>query len=156
MVEQTLAGRGDRLKAYELAVAVLERDASFNPQSDPIIRIEMAHLRRDLEHYYLTDGRADPIRITIPKGHYVPAFEVRERPPGSMAGRCFPRWLLRGHGCRAWLWPPACASSLWSPLLAIWAPWRGSGAVQQAGPAVIVLPFQSLSGGEGGQLLATD
>ena len=37
---------------------------------------------------------------------------------------------------------------------AIWAPWRGSGETQLAGPAVIVLPFQSLSGGEGGQLLA--
>ena len=79
VVEQTLAGRGDRLKAYELAVAVLGRDASFDPQSDPIVRIEMAQLRRDLEHYYLTDGRADPIRITIPKGHYVPAFEVRDQ-----------------------------------------------------------------------------
>ena len=73
VVEQTLAGHGDRLKAYELAIAVLERNASFNPQRDPIVRIEMAQLRRDLEHYYVTDGRVDR-SITIPKGHYVPAF----------------------------------------------------------------------------------
>ena len=39
-------------------------------------------------------------------------------------------------------------------VIALWAPWRGSSEVQLAGPAVIVLPFQSLSGGEGGQLLA--
>ena len=85
VVEQTLAGRGDRLKAYDLAVSVLGRDASFDPQGDPIVRIEVGRLRRDLEHYYLTDGRADPIRITIPKGHYVPAFEVWGQRPAPEA-----------------------------------------------------------------------
>jgi hypothetical protein len=75
MVEQTLAGQGDRLKAFDLAVAVLGRNAGFDPQCDPIVRVEVRRLRRDLEHHYLTDGRDDPIRITIPKGHYVPAFE---------------------------------------------------------------------------------
>ena len=74
VVEQTLAGHGDRLKAFDLAVAVLGRNAGFDPQHDPIVRVEVRRLRRDLEHYYLTDGRDDPIRITIPKGHYVPAF----------------------------------------------------------------------------------
>ena len=111
VVEQTLAGRGDRLKAYDLAVCVLGRDAGFDPQGDPIVRIEASRLRRDLEHYYLTDGRDDPIRITIPKGHYVPAFEVRERPPPIKGCRCFPRLTPLGHGCRAWPWPPAWASS---------------------------------------------
>jgi hypothetical protein len=75
VVEQTLAGHGDRLKAFDLAVAVLGRDAGFDPQHDPIVRVEVRRLRRDLERYYLTDGRDDPIRITIPKGRYVPTFE---------------------------------------------------------------------------------
>ena len=79
VVEQTLAGRAERLKAFDLAIAVLGRDKRFDPQNNPIVRIEVGRLRRDLEHYYLTDGRDDPIRITIPKGHYVPAFEVRGR-----------------------------------------------------------------------------
>ena len=79
VVEETLAGRSDRLKAYALAVFGLGREAGFDPQGDPIVRLEASRLRRGLERYYLTDGRDDPIRITIPKGHYVPAFEVRDR-----------------------------------------------------------------------------
>ena len=55
----------------------------FDPQDDPIVRIEVGRLRRDLDHYYLTDGRDDPIRITIPKGHYVPCWEAWRTSPGS-------------------------------------------------------------------------
>jgi len=30
---------------------------SFDPQTDPIVRIEAGHLRRALERYYLTSGQ---------------------------------------------------------------------------------------------------
>ena len=153
VVEQTLAGRSDRLKAFDLAVAVLGRDERFDPQNDPIVRIEVGRLRRDLEHYYEDEGRDDPIRVTIPRGHYVPAFEVWGPTPGSKAA------ALSATGF-SWARLPrlAVAAGLGAVVLiaaaAIWAPWRGSGQTQLAGPAVIVLPFQSLSGGEDGQLLA--
>ncbi len=78
VVEEELSGRGDRIKAYSIAVEVFGRDASFDPQTDPIVRIEAGHLRRSLERYYLTSGLLDPIVITIPKGGYVPAFTCRE------------------------------------------------------------------------------
>ncbi|TJV15109.1 MAG: hypothetical protein E5Y16_33245, partial [Mesorhizobium sp.] len=77
VVEETLAGRGDRIKAYSIAVEVFGRDMSFDPQTDPIVRIEAGHLRRGLERYYLTAGQDDPILITIAKGGYVPTFSVR-------------------------------------------------------------------------------
>lgn len=75
VVEEMLAGRGDRIKAYSIATAVFERDESFDPQSDPIVRIEASRLRRSLDRYYLTAGRDDPVRITVPKGSYVPIVE---------------------------------------------------------------------------------
>src|SRR5688500_7518948 len=75
--EETLAGRGDRIKAYSIAVEVFGRDMAFDPQTDPIVRIEAGHLRRGLERYYLTAGHGDPILITIPKGGYVPTFSAR-------------------------------------------------------------------------------
>jgi len=81
VVEETLAGRGDRIKAYSIAVEVFGRGESFDPQTDPIVRIEAGHLRRALERYYLTSGHADPILITIPKGGYVPVFAFRSRQP---------------------------------------------------------------------------
>ena len=77
VVERTLAGEGDRLKAFDIALAVLGRDERFDPQNDPIVRIEFGRLRRDLDHYYENGGKDDPIRIAVPKGHYVASFESR-------------------------------------------------------------------------------
>ncbi|HEX6114461.1 MAG TPA: hypothetical protein VFZ10_19365 [Geminicoccaceae bacterium] len=83
IVEEALAGRGDRIKAYSIAVEVLGRDASFDPQSDPVVRIEASRLRRSLEHYYIVAGRDDPIRIEIPKGGYVPEFTLLRETAGA-------------------------------------------------------------------------
>lgn len=78
VVEETLARRGDRLKAYNIALAVFGRDESFDAQNDPIVRIEAARLRRSLEHYYLLAGKDDPIRIEIPKGAYAATWRLRD------------------------------------------------------------------------------
>ena len=75
IVEESLAGRADRIKAYTIATSVLGRDEAFDPQSDPIVRIEASRLRRSLERYYLKAGQHDPIRIEIPKWGYVPSFQ---------------------------------------------------------------------------------
>jgi len=82
VVEETLAGRGDRIKAYSIATSVFERDATFDAQNDPVVRIEAGRLRRALERYYLVAGGDDPVTITIPKGAYVPIFSVAS-PGGS-------------------------------------------------------------------------
>jgi TolB-like protein len=75
-VEEALAGRADRIKAYNIATAVFGRDVNFDPQLDSIVRIEAGRLRRSLERYYLTAGSKDPIRITVPTGSYVPVFNA--------------------------------------------------------------------------------
>ena len=74
VVEEALAGHADRIKAYSVAVAAFDRDETFNPQTDPIVRIEAGRLRRCLERYYLVAGADDDILIEIPKGSYVPVF----------------------------------------------------------------------------------
>ena len=74
VVEETLAGRAGQLKAYTIALAVFGRDGSFDPQTDPVVRMEAGKLRRRLETYYLGAGRNDPVRIAIPKGGYVASF----------------------------------------------------------------------------------
>jgi hypothetical protein len=78
IVQETLAGHANRIKAYTIAVDVFGRDPSFDPTSDPMVRIEAGRLRRCLEHYYLTAGSADEVQITIPKGGYVPQFTRRK------------------------------------------------------------------------------
>lgn len=74
VVEEALQGRADRIKAYSIAIEVFGRDATFDAQNDPVVRIEAGRVRRALERYYLLAGQRDPILITMPKGGYVPVF----------------------------------------------------------------------------------
>ncbi len=78
VVLRTLEGRSAEIKGYTIAVDALGRAADFDPQADPIVRVEAQRLRRALERYYTTDGAADPVEIRIPNGSYVPLFSERE------------------------------------------------------------------------------
>lgn len=77
VVEEALAGRGDRIKAYTIATDVFGRGDDFDAHSDPIVRLEAGRLRRAIEQYYQGPGCEDPIVISIPKGGYVPQFHAR-------------------------------------------------------------------------------
>lgn len=79
VVEEAVAGRADRIKAFAVAVEVFGRDANFDAQNDPVVRIEAGRLRRALERYYLVAGQDDPVRIDIPKGGYAPVFVGQTR-----------------------------------------------------------------------------
>ena len=90
IVNETLAGRSDRLKGYSVALEVFGRPENFNPVVDPVVRVEAARLREKLREYYGAEGQKDPIRIDLPKGTYTPQIEfrhddggriVREAPP---------------------------------------------------------------------------
>lgn len=75
VVGEAVAGRADRLKGFAIATAVFERDDTFDPQVDPVVRLEARRLRRDLDSYYANAGQDDPVRISIPKGSYAPTFD---------------------------------------------------------------------------------
>ncbi len=96
VVEEALAGRADRIKAYSIATEVFGRDASFDPQTDPIVRVEAGHLRRALDRYYLGAGRDDPLAIGVPKGSYAPSFAPRAVATASVAATppAPPRWRV--------------------------------------------------------------
>lgn len=77
VVEETLAGRSKRIKAYSIAISAFGLHESFNAQDDPIIRVNAARVRKQLEKYYSTLGKNDQVYIVIPKGTYVPKFSTR-------------------------------------------------------------------------------
>ncbi|MET0605645.1 MAG: hypothetical protein ABWZ80_04265 [Beijerinckiaceae bacterium] len=77
VVQETLAGRGHELKGYTIAVEALGRSPNFDPQNDPIVRVEARRLRQALKAYYEGPGRDDPIIIDIPVGGYIPQFRER-------------------------------------------------------------------------------
>ena len=66
VVEETLRGASDRIKGYTIAVEALGRAENFDPQLDPIVRVEAMRLRRALARYYANGGKNDPVLIDLP------------------------------------------------------------------------------------------
>ncbi|HLV86856.1 MAG TPA: hypothetical protein VKV39_07755 [Candidatus Sulfotelmatobacter sp.] len=73
VAEQTFAGNGDKLNEYLIGVEVYDRGVDFNPQKDPIVRVQAHEIRRLLKKFYDED-KASPLRMDLPSGHYVPVF----------------------------------------------------------------------------------
>jgi len=167
VVTEALAGRADHIKAYTIATVVFGRDSSFDPQTDPIIRIEASRLRRALEHYYLTAGKDAAVRIEIPKGSYVPVIEAcsadaaappapvtaLEAPPPAPAPDPLPAapaanwgtrllsnpWRVATLGLLAAAVIVAGASQFdWSPIAEKAVP----PAPSKRGPSILVMPFE--------------
>jgi len=74
IITEELENRGQRLKAYSIGVDVLGRSIDFEPNTDSIVRVEVARLRQSLDGYYTGVGAQDGLVISIPKGSYRPAF----------------------------------------------------------------------------------
>lgn len=76
LVERDLAGEAERLKGFAIAIDVFGKEADFDSATDAVVRVQAKRLRELLVQYYSAEGAADPIRITIPRGGYAPAYEV--------------------------------------------------------------------------------
>lgn len=97
VVEETLAGRADRIKAYSIATQVFGRGEDFDPLQDSIVRIEAARLRRALEHFYLLDEQHPRFCISIPKGAYIPEFIATTSTKQTVKGINPPRPVPETH-----------------------------------------------------------
>ena len=154
VVSEELSGRGHRIKAYSIAVEVFGRETSFDPQIDPIVRIEAGHLRRSLERYYLTSGQSDPVVITIPKGGYVPIFTRRPAvnevtAPGAASALEPAREETEPQApWRRATWLAVVLSAVVGGLAVVAWDLSGSrmGVAQPTIPRVLVEPFTDLSG----------
>jgi adenylate cyclase len=169
IVEETLQGRADRIKAYSIAIAAFDRSEDFDPLTDPIVRIEASRLRRSLEHYYLTAGKSDRVRIDMPKGSYVatfryadpmPADEVPYSPPlppaEQQSGRPAdePEPSRRApvqtakRGFNRWIWAAAAGLAAVVAIQAALHAWNRDEtdgiAPSARGPSVVVLPFENV------------
>src|SRR5713101_2823596 len=71
-------GSARELKEYTIGVEALDRRPDYDTKTDTIVRVQIHRLRQKLAEYYALDGLQDPIIVEIPKGHYVPAFELRK------------------------------------------------------------------------------
>ncbi len=80
VVTEAIGGRQSDLKEYAIGTQVFRKDETFDPRTDPIVRVQARRLRAKLVQYYREEGRADPITIELPKGGYAAVFKPRERP----------------------------------------------------------------------------
>jgi len=160
VVEEALAGRAEQLKGVSIAMAVFDRDETFDQQTDPVVRLEARRLRHDLDRYYVSEGRNDPIRISMPKGGYVPRFEWQEDSKSEIPSMGAPPAAIRWHG-------GAKRQKLWIgigilTIIVVAAAWTAPGLIRDRaakspaaedpllalpkGPSIAVLPFLNLSG----------
>ena len=51
VVTEALAGRANALSQHAIAGSVFGRGETFDPTTDPIVRIQAGRVRRSLEHY---------------------------------------------------------------------------------------------------------
>jgi len=68
LVDCAAAGRAP--KELEIAMEVFGKGADFDPSQDSMVRVYAHNLRQKLEHYYATDGRAEPQQVALARGEY--------------------------------------------------------------------------------------
>src|SRR5947208_15170416 len=83
IVEETVAGRGERLKEFVVGVEVFGKDDSFDPRNDPIVRVQARRLRTQLARYYRAEGTDDDLLIDIHKGGCTTIFKPLKGPCGQ-------------------------------------------------------------------------
>lgn len=83
VVGETVAGRGGELKEYVIGVQVFGKEPTFDPRTDPIVRVQARRLRTRLARYYRDEGNTDELIIDLPKGGYAPVFRVRDEAPAA-------------------------------------------------------------------------
>ena len=75
LCDKKFSGDTSQVKEYSIALEVFRRDASFDQDTDSIVRVEANRLRKRLAEYYRQEGASHLLRIAIPVGQYVPVFE---------------------------------------------------------------------------------
>jgi Tol biopolymer transport system component len=78
LVIETVDGRAASLKEYTVGLSVFDKPESFDPKVDSTVRSEVSKLRSKLRLYYETEGSADPVVVSIPKGGYSAEWHARE------------------------------------------------------------------------------
>ena len=75
IVDAHLKGTAGHLTGITIAQDLFGKDESFDPSKNPIVRVNVARLRRMLDKYYQGHGQNNPLRFSIPKGSYAPLIE---------------------------------------------------------------------------------
>jgi TolB-like protein len=134
-------------------VEVFGRPADFDPQTDPLVRVEVGRLRRRLLAYYTAEGSDDPVRFEVPRGSNGLGFHYA---PAGLGLQTTPRTAARD---REWQWRFVSTALLAALVIALgvigWqqrALLEAERALDVLGeaqhtewPRIVVVPFENLS-----------
>lgn len=76
--EMAFTGRQAELNEQRIGQSVFGRSPEYDSSADGIVRTQASRLRQRLDLFFEQEGCQEPIRITIPKGGYVPRFDSRQ------------------------------------------------------------------------------
>ena len=82
VVARALEGQGSQLKERVLGVEIFERPADYDTNTDPIVRVTAAEIRKRIDQYYQNPKHSQEIRLFLPSGSYVPQFSWPGHPNG--------------------------------------------------------------------------
>jgi TolB-like protein len=149
VVDRALAGEEGQLKEYTIGVDVFERDAQYDPRIDSIVRVEAGRLRAKIDEYYGGDGAGDRVIVRIPRGSYVPLFEI------SKAVAAAPPPARSPAGFRvSWLFAAGLLAIIAVPGIALWHSAESTAARPSTNIRVVVLPFTHYAAGGADEILA--
>jgi TolB-like protein len=149
VVDRTLDGEGGQLKEYAIGTDVFERDAQYDPRIDSIVRVEAGRLRAKVEEYYRGEGAGDRVMVRIPRGSYVPLFEMREAvAPVTAAGRRHAGFRVR------WRIAALLLATVATLGIAFWRPAAPILVDRSTDSRVAVLPFAHYASGGTDERLA--
>ena len=74
LVQQVLSGNASRLKERLVGIEVFHRPADYDTNTDPVVRVTAAEVRKRIAQYYQESEHMDELRIDLPIGSYVPRF----------------------------------------------------------------------------------
>jgi hypothetical protein len=86
ITDHAIAGRFEAIKEQQIGHHVLGRKPGYDPAEDNIVRVRARQVRQKLEEYFRDEGHHEPVVISIPKGHYIPVFQVRTPGPEHLQG----------------------------------------------------------------------
>jgi hypothetical protein len=79
LAARTAGGNTGELKEYVIGVEAFAKPASYDPQKDASVRVQVSRLRKCIADYYGKECPDDPVRIEIPKGQFLILFQFRDR-----------------------------------------------------------------------------
>lgn len=77
--ERTLSGESAGISEHQIGVQVFGRSDKFKRTDDNIVRNYARILRKRIDDYFLHEGQQEALRLSIPRGGYVPVFEPKSK-----------------------------------------------------------------------------